>query len=293
MSWTGLESQERSSDGLENLQLCSGTQQLQEGGQVQIIGASRPAGPQLRASRRGDASMGGGSECCHSGKKDGGRVSAAARGRRRAAVEPLRATAVRRSLLPCDGVPLGQDERRTLCSDAAGRLLSPRLALSPAPRARRGKSNKPTPPLPFPKNQNSRKKQQHGTRRPENQSVIRGGFLNQTCETSGEAHGAPRQLRTRSNNSPRRPRQPVRLNANTEELTAPSGSNGEDEKYASATSCGRIRRAQASCTGRLPRRRSSPTDPVEGVPPPSVHSGTGSAGRTSQHLLTGAHVTRR
>lgn len=43
MSWTGLESQERSSDGLENLQLCSWTQQLQEGGQVQIIGASGPA----------------------------------------------------------------------------------------------------------------------------------------------------------------------------------------------------------------------------------------------------------
>lgn len=43
VSWTGLESQERSSDGLENLQLCSWTQQLQEGGQVQIIGASGPA----------------------------------------------------------------------------------------------------------------------------------------------------------------------------------------------------------------------------------------------------------
>lgn len=176
--------------------------------------------------------------------------------------QPLDAHSFRVTACRSDRMKENRFPSTTGCSDAAGRLLSRRLTLSPPQRARRGKSNKPTP------------------------------------------------RRTRSNNSPRRPRQPEPTSRRRQRSRTSQCKRGlkEQRKVRRTYSGDRIkRRGRKICIGdelqadsgvllRSLHARGSlsvsatPVDPIEGVPPPFVHTGTGSAGRTSQHLLT--HVTR-
>lgn len=183
------------------------------------------------------------------------------------AVEPPPATAARRALLPCDGVLLGRDERKTLSINNRLLRCSRSAFISPKSSERKVKQRHITPPPSSPPTRTPEKHQKLHSNSEHAQTKVQMFGLYIPVSTSQCEHGLKEQREIRRTYSADRIKRRGRKICIGGELQA------------DPTCC-----YTAFMHGNVPSLC---------VPPPSVPSGTGSAGRTSQHLLTGALVTRR